>query len=333
VTNWKPRRRSFWQGRGGVAVDVVLVLAVLALGAAVLVPKLRPANAADPAAASAAGTPGPSTASATPDPGAAGGVDVTLDDITFERGHCYTWDQKADLRTAPEDVACARPHLFEAVSSTAIRTDQYPAGTAYPNEDVWGRLTGQYCAEPATSFLGRQLDPDGLYAVGLIRPTEDSWDQGTRSVTCGLERRSLAARQPAGLLETFTGDILGADQSRVYPTGSCLAEDTAQILGTVACSAPHQAVAVGSITLPAGPGYEAPTADQFTALAAPRCLDRAKAFFGAAYHDSATARTGWLRIMPASWNAGSRSFTCTVDYTTADGVPRTVTGPPNGTPA
>ncbi|ONH32753.1 septum formation family protein [Pseudofrankia asymbiotica] len=127
---------------------------------------------------------------------------------------------------------------------------------------------------------------------------------------------------------TASGEAKGADQSLVYPVGSCIAETATEVRGTVPCDRPHEAVAVGTITLPTGPSSEPPTGDQFDALAAPRCMDLAKAFLGPDFHDSPTMRTGWLRISPESWRAGSHSFTCTVDYSTETGGRRSVTGAP-----
>ncbi|WP_007519852.1 septum formation family protein [Pseudofrankia saprophytica] len=125
-----------------------------------------------------------------------------------------------------------------------------------------------------------------------------------------------------------SGEVTGADQSLLFPVGACLAETAAEVRGTVPCERPHDAVAVGRITLPTGPSNEPPTGEQFDALAAPRCMDLAKSFFGPDFHDSPTLATNWLRISPESWRAGSRSFTCTVGYRTETGGQRSVAGAP-----
>jgi hypothetical protein len=156
----------------------------------------------------------------------------------------------------------------------------------------------------------------------------DDWDQGDRRIVCGLSQWDRTAARTQGLFPTFTGDVRGADQSLVYSTGTCLSKNATTVLGTVACASPHEAVAVGSITLPGGPDAIAPTADQFDALAQLPCLKLAQDYFGAAFDNTTSATTDWLPIAPDSWNAGSRSFTCTVLYTTAGGAPRAVTGDP-----
>jgi len=339
VTDRKPSRRSLWRGRTGIALDVVLVLAVVAAGYGALGPRSHHAPAA-----SGQGAPATRTAPA---------VSVTaagLDRVDYQRGHCYTWDQNSSrVRTSVADqggddrgadatpdvreVPCAAQHLFEAVSQVQLDEAEYPAGD-YPAATHWDALTATDCAAAAASFLGYPLDPAGAFLAAGIRPSPEDWDDGARTLVCGLRRRPLAADPIAGELPSFAGPVEGADQSLVYPAGSCLAEAASAsgstwIRGTVACTSPHQGIAVGTITLPGGLGEVAPTDTQFEDLAAPRCLLLAKSFLGAAFHDTPLAETGWQRIRAASWKAGSRSFTCTVDYRTAAGAARSVTGPPS----
>jgi len=338
VTDRKPWRRSFWRGRTGIALDVVLVLAVVAAGYGALGPRIHHAPAASGDGAPA--TPTAPSLSVT----AAG-----LDTVDYQRGHCYTWDQNSSrARTSAadqgggdqgvdpgpnvRDVPCAAAHLFEAVSEIKLDEAEYPFGD-YPAASHWDALTATDCAAAAAPYLGYPLDPAGAFLAAGIRPSPEDWDDGDGTLVCGLRRRPLAADPPAGELASFSGPVGGVDQSLVYPAGSCLAETPAgsggtQIRGTVACTSPHQGIAVGTITLPGGLGEVAPTDAQFEDLAAPRCLLLAKSFLGAAFHETPLAETGWQRIWAASWKAGSRSFTCTVDYRTAAGAARSVTGPP-----
>lgn len=319
MTDSKSRRRSFWRGNA-VTLDVVLVLAAVAAGILAFGPSWRHDAPADHDSVTAAVT-------APVSPGAG---QVTLDDLDYQRGHCYRWDQSAGGDTGAQDVSCAEPHLFEAVSTTTLDPGSYPVGGSYPSQTGWASITDGLCTPAAAAFLGYPLDPDGLFALGVIRPSTNGWDEGDRTLVCGLRQRSLLADPPAGELPAFTGVVEGADQSLVYPAGSCLAETSGDVRGTVGCQTPHEALAVGAITLPAGPGEVAPNDSQFELLAEPRCMAIAKAYLGQDFHDSPTARTGWVRISAASWGAGSRSFTCTVEYRTETGAPRAVTGaPPN----
>jgi hypothetical protein len=311
-----------WRGNA-IALDVVLVLAVVAAGVLAFGPSWRhdgPAGRANATAAVRA-----------PVSPAAG--QVPLDGLAYQRGHCYRWAQSAAGDTGAQDVSCAEPHLFEAVSTTTLDPGSYPVGGSYPSETGWASITDGLCAPAADAFLGYPLDPDGLFALGVIRPSTNGWDEGDRTLVCGLRQRSLLADAPTGELPAFTGVVEGADQSLVYPAGSCLAETSGDVRGTVGCDTPHEALAVGAITLPAGPGEVAPNDSQFELLAEPRCMEIAKSYLGQDFHDSPTARTGWVRIPAASWDAGSRSFTCTVEYRTETGAPRAVTGaPPNPIP-
>jgi len=330
VSDWKPHRRPFWSGPAGIVTDVVLVLAVLALGYAAVVS--RPgdgAAAADDAATATVEAPATATATqATASAPTAGGIRAPLADIAYERGRCYSWGQQDALETGAHEVHCVQPHLFEVIDQRTLPTDEYPAGIRYPSDEEWASIADEYCSAPVAEFLGYELDPDGLFVHGFLQPVPDSWSRGGRRIACGLHQRPLPADAAPGLLPAFSGKVKGADQSLVYPAGACLAETAAGVRGTVGCEQPHEAVAVGTITLPPGPSHDPPTDAQFDALAAPRCMDLARATLGAGFRDSPTVRTGWLRISPASWRAGSHTFTCTVDYRTAAGELRSETGPP-----
>ena len=98
-------------------------------------------------------------------------------------GTCVTWTNAnaTDLRV----VDCAQPHLFE-VTGTADISGQYPASAPLPDAVTWQRVTQSSCASSATAYLGK-LDPNGRYMVGALRPTESQWNDGDRSLRCGLQ--------------------------------------------------------------------------------------------------------------------------------------------------
>jgi hypothetical protein len=239
----------------------------------------------------------------------------------YVAGHCYTWVQFAPDAPA-SDVPCARPHLFEATTSTAIDIRvAYPLGVAYPSDAEWTAIHRQYCVAPAEAFLGHTLDPDGRFRPSAMDPSQVSWRTGDRVLGCGLQASVPSPTSNPHLLDTWSGDARGVDQSFIYPAGYCLEEGTDHTT-VVSCAAPHNAVAIGNIQVqPASDGGQ-PAA----AVPEAQCDAVARAFAGASFQPTDTVRVGWFSISAGSWRAGSRTTTCTVDYVTAAGQPRDVTG-------
>jgi Septum formation len=216
-----------------------------------------------------------------------------------------------ELATA-RDVPCAGPHLFEAVSRTNIAS-AYPVKSRYPTEDEWTAIADRYCGPLNQSFLGYQVDPNGRFANGAIRPVRDGWAAGDRELACGLIARGDVGSDP-DKLPVFTGKVEGADQAWVFSAGTCLKMTESETKGSIPCASPHQAESVGAATLPDTPDGHAPTDTEQEALAEPRCTAAASRFLGRTFQPSATMQIGWLPIPPESWRAGTRTLTCTVEF-------------------
>ncbi|SNQ45572.1 conserved hypothetical protein [Frankia canadensis] len=130
---------------------------------------------------------------------------------------------------------------------------------------------------------------------------------------------------PDSHLDLFTGRAEGADQSFVFPVGACLLASP-NTTRPVRCTDPHQAVAVGNAHLPDTPGGEPPSHEDFLRLVEARCRELARAYIGPSFQESRTFHLNSLLIDPASWRAGSHTVTCMVEYYTASGQPRSVSG-------
>uniref|UniRef100_UPI002457D83F septum formation family protein n=1 Tax=Nocardia carnea TaxID=37328 RepID=UPI002457D83F len=109
-------------------------------------------------------------------------------------GDCLTWT-KPDHSDLVE-LDCAEEHLFEVTDTVDL--SQYP-GSEFGPDAVWPdslRLTElreEHCVPAAQRYLNGRFDPRGKYAVGLMYPSNDGWNNsGDRILRCGLQVPGLS---------------------------------------------------------------------------------------------------------------------------------------------
>jgi hypothetical protein len=226
-------------------------------------------------------------------------------------GACLTWS-KPDASNLTE-VDCATPHLFEVTGSLNL-SGQFPAGAALPSQADFGKAAQLGCTAGATSYLGK-LDPNGRYVVTALKPNEQQWRSGDRTLRCGLQSST-----PSGTLLATRGSAKGQDQSAVYPVGTCLALVGKAPGGPTGCTQGHAYEIVGLVDLsgsfPSG-GYPATNAQQ-NALGK-LCLTAASTYTKNADLGKLGLTLTWSTIPQASWNAGSRKVNCEVGTPLPDG--------------
>lgn len=301
------RRRRSWKRR--VVTGVVAVLALAGGGYALLRPTGGSASStpAHPTAATA-----PSTSS-TPDAPANAPITALIDQ-TYERGACYSWNQRAVEQTAAV-VPCTRPHLIQAVARETIRTS--PASAAYPSDVQWRSIIATTCAGPVAAFLGYRSTSLDRLTADAIHPLQRSWSEGRRSLECTVGDKELAtltnlSDTRAPLLGSWTGDGRTLGRWWVPAAGTCAAQRPVggePYDAIVPCAGMHETEFVGSITL-SDKGYPsfAAQADESSA----RCAPVVVAYAGHALGTVAGRYvTGW-QIPPDSWAAGDRTVACLV---------------------
>src|SRR5699024_3568466 len=97
-------------------------------------------------------------------------------------------------------------------------SDEYPPGAPPPDNDAWRALTEERCGAVAREYLPTPLDPYGKLTVGVLRPDAQQWDEGERTLHCGLQWVG-----PGGGLQPLTEPAAEMDQSDVWDLGTCLA--------------------------------------------------------------------------------------------------------------
>jgi len=233
--------------------------------------------------------------------------DVELADRSYRPGQCVDWDQseKASGERATHVVDCSVPHLFE-VAKDEVRVDR--AISTAPTDEEWHQIIERQCTPLANEYLGGSLDPEGRYTASAIYPLEESWIAGDRTMTCGVQLRggSFAAGNDDPLAPS-TGAVRDVDQSWTLPVGTCWRKESDR-RGTVPCDQPYTYEVVGTVDL-RGRTSRPSTDAQWQSAIGDHCDDRARETL---HHTVADDHIGWLILSQASWDAGSRLVTCTV---------------------
>nr|WP_240519367.1 septum formation family protein [Amycolatopsis antarctica] len=249
-------------------------------------------------------------------------------------GSCLTWDaaDANDARTVP----CAESHLFEVTGVVSIG-DKYPPGAASPDLPLWRQIAQERCREGANTYLGKPLDPYGRLALGVLRPTEDQWDEGDRELRCGIQWAG-----PGGGLQKITGPAAEQEQSDVWKVGSCLALTGKTVGDPIGCTKPHAYEIVAEVNLGEKFPDGFPSREDQQAFLDTECTRLAGEYTGGRDLAKDGLILTWDLREEASWNAGSTLVNCSVGAKLPDGsglapvtgtVKSTGTGAPPQAPA
>jgi Septum formation len=215
---------------------------------------------------------------------------------------CLTW-QRPDASDA-RLTSCAEPHLFEVTG--IMELDDFDFEAPFPNQVDWQELVTSRCTERTIEALTNRFDPFGRFTVGAVKPSEDSWQRGDRTLRCGVQ-----ASGRSGMLFATTGYLLQQDQSDVHEPGTCLGIDTKAVGDPADCAGPHSVEVIGVIDLQdAFPdGYPDEAAQDKTLNT--ECTRLAAEFAGGpAVVGEKGLTLFWETLRPESWQAGSTRVDC-----------------------
>ena len=251
-------------------------------------------------------------ASSSSDASGAGGAasDGDTPPVTTRAGACLTWTREdaADV----VEVDCARPHLFEGVGP--VQAPGAP-GSPFPDDATWQQFAASSCVPPALTAVGGRLDPVGRYRVGALKPTRTAWEDGDRTVRCGLQ-----APGRTGALFRSTGLVRDADQAVVFTPGTCLGLVGKEVSDPVDCAVPHAAEVTGTVDLGRSFPAALPSVDDQDAALQPACTDVATAFVGGPQKLTDSRLTVyWTNLAAPSWDAGTRRVSCNLGTLLPDG--------------
>ncbi|MGH3943238.1 MAG: septum formation family protein [Pseudonocardiaceae bacterium] len=215
---------------------------------------------------------------------------------------CLTW-QTQDASDARQ-VSCEQPHLFEVTAMVDL--DDLYADAPFPHPESWRPLMTERCLQRTTEALANRFDPFGRFTVGAIKPSEDSWQHGDRTLRCGVQTSG-----PSGALFPTIGTVVGQDQSDVHLPGTCLGIDGKAVGDPADCAGPHAIEVVGVVDLGGAfpDGYPDEAAQD--GVLDVECTRLAAEFAGGPTVVAEKALTVfWETLRPESWQAGSKRVDC-----------------------
>lgn len=232
---------------------------------------------------------------------------------TADTGACLTWEETEGKVTGFEQTDCAAEHRFEVSSREDLST--YPAAEFGPDAKLpdltrQAQLREELCYSPTVQYLGGRFDPLGKYSVAPILPPQEAWDQGDRTLLCGVQ-----ATDQEGRVISTTGKAAEQDQARVFPAGTCISLDPAGGIHTVDCADPHQLEITKIVNLEPVFRDRVPTVEDQDRHLRTECTDAAREYLG---NDDklyeSTLQPFWSTITDNSWNGGTRSVNCALVF-------------------
>ena len=234
-----------------------------------------------------------------------------------EQGDCLMWEE-ADGSDIGE-VDCAQSHKFEVAG--VIDLSEYPGaefgpGAKFPDVLRFTELQSEHCDPAVADFLDSRFDPNGKFEVGSINPGQQNWDNGERTLLCGLKYV-----KPSGTFIATSGPVQGQDQSKIWDAGTCFGINQSQATDMVDCAQPHAFEVAGVVDLAVQFTGGPPTADDQEKYLNETCSKVVDEYLGspdALRNKTLTAFLG-EPLDPLSWLAGSRKVNCNIGKGTTDG--------------
>ncbi|MCS4535956.1 septum formation family protein [Corynebacterium sp. HS2168-gen11] len=233
--------------------------------------------------------------------------------ISAAKGDCLTWDYNGDVPTNVQQTDCASPHRFEITSREDLGlfpTSEFAEHAPLPTLGRQAQLREELCSAPTQEYLNSTFDSFGKYSIATILPPEEFWQNGDRTLLCGLQ-----VTDGEGKVITTKGRAIDQDQSRIFEQGTCLALDAAANPATVECSKPHQLEVTAVLDLLPVFSDVVPTVEMQDAHLQKACTVAAREYLGsddALYYS--TLKPFWTTITSNSWAGGSHSVNCFINF-------------------
>lgn len=236
---------------------------------------------------------------------------------TADAGSCLTWDNSTGTVSGFEQTDCEAEHRFEVSSREDLSTypnSEFGANASMPDLTRQAQLREELCLAPTLAYLGGTFDQLGKYSVASILPPQAAWDQGDRTLLCGVQ-----ATDEAGHVIATVGKAATQDQSRVYQAGTCVSIDAASATYQVDCGVDHQLETTLIVDLlPVFP-QGTPTVEDQDNYLREVCTQAARDYLGGddpLYYS--TLQPFWGTIQANSWTGGSHSVNCSLVFANAD---------------
>ena len=229
-----------------------------------------------------------------------------------DTGQCVNWTrtpsgQNTDFLT----VDCKKPHRFEVSAREDLQaypSSEFGSQGKLPDTDRQSELSQELCVGPTMRYLQGKLDPNGRYVITPILPPQSSWEEGDRTMLCGVMVQDAEGRS----LET-TGLAADQDQSRVYDADTCVQVE-GKSTRVVPCAEDHTWQVTRQVDLgkifddPAWPDIKRQN-DALNKI----CTEAAENYMGSEENlDQSTLTPFWTTQPEESWVTGSRQANCSL---------------------
>lgn len=219
-------------------------------------------------------------------------------------GTCLTWrsPDAGDMR----QVACAEAHIFEVTEVIDI-SDDFPPDAEQPDVAKWREIAVDRCTEGAATYLSKPLDPAGKLQVSALRPNSTDWQNGQRSLRCGLWRTG-----PGGSLQGTKGPAVEQDQSDIWAKGTCLGLDGKTVGDPVNCEQKHSYEMIAVVNLRDEFDEDPPSKGKQESYLDKTCSRVADKYTGGMNLKKKKLIVSWDIRSKESWRAGSYLVNCKV---------------------
>lgn len=236
-----------------------------------------------------------------------------------DTGACVNWkrgqdNQNTDFLT----VDCQKPHRFEVSAREdlgAYPSSEFGKDAKQPDTQRQAELSQELCDGPTLRYLKGNLDPNGRYTISPILPPESAWEQGDRTMLCGVMVQDNTGKS----IET-TGPAAEQDQSQVYPPDTCV-KVSEKSTKMASCEEDHSWQVTRQVNLgKIFQGEEWPTIERQNEALNKICTPAAEEYLGGEENlYKSTLTPFWTTQPEESWVTGSRQVNCALVSSEGDG--------------
>lgn len=245
---------------------------------------------------------------------------------TADAGSCLTWQVAEDgTHTNFEQADCAGEHRFEVAAREDLATyptSEFGPEAPLPNQTRQAQLREELCGAATLRYLDGKYDPNGRYSIAPILPPADAWQNGDRTMLCGLQETDSNG-EPV----LTSGRVEDQDQARVFEAGECVAIDASNTLTAVKCADPHQLEITSQVSLEEVFPEHTPAVEEQDKYLQDVCTQAAQDYMGSEENLYQIAlRPFWTTQTPAAWEGGSHSVNCALMFSRPEGGFANLTG-------
>ena len=192
-----------------------------------------------------------------------------------------------------------------------------------PSLERQAALREELCQGATLNYLEGRYDPAGRFSIAPILPPAAAWENGDRTMLCGLQ-----TTDEAGTPQETKGKVSETDQANIAEPGQCRAIGEDQVLRTVPCADPHQLETVSVVNLKEKFPEGFPQVKDQDEFLAQRCAEAAEDYLqGEENLYQSTLQPYWGTVAETSWAGGTYSVNCSLIHVDpATGSFSTITG-------